>query len=184
MTKPIRRGDSVVARPTPRNNTRWREVFLEKLAETSNVTASAEWANVTTAQVYASRRGEPEFARNWMAALCEGYDNLEMEVLRRLRTGDSKDADGHKFDFGAALRVLTAHRESAARERAIRDNEDADAIIASTASTTAAAAASGNDDLPGWHGRERQRGVPDAASAASAASAGARARIISGYSIE
>jgi hypothetical protein len=181
MTKPIRRGDSVVARPTPRNNTRRREVFLEKLAETSNVTASAEWANVTTAQVYASRRGEPEFARKWMAALCEGYDNLEMEVLRRLRTGDSKDADGHKFDFGAALRVLTAHRESAARERAIRDNEDADAIIASTASTTAAAAASGNDDLPGWHGRERQRGVPDAASAASA---GARARIISGYSIE
>ena len=130
MTKPIGRGRNPVARPTPRNNTRWREVFLEKLAETSNVTASAEWANVTTAQVYASRRGEPEFARKWMAALCEGYDNLELEILRRLRTGDSKDEDGNKFDFGAALRVLAAHRESAARERAIRDNEDADAIIA------------------------------------------------------
>lgn len=130
MTKPIRRGRNLVARPTPRNNTRWREVFLEKLAETSNVTASADWANVTTAQVYASRRGEPEFARKWLAALCEGYDNLEMDMLRRLRTGDSKDEDGNKFDFGAALRLLAAHRESAARERAIRDNEDADAIIA------------------------------------------------------
>ncbi len=130
MTKPIRRGRNLVVRPTPRNNTRWREVFLEKLAETSNVSLSAEWASISTAQVYASRRCEPEFARKWTAALCEGYDNLEMDVLRRLRTGDSKDLDGNKFDFGAALRILAAHRESAARERAIRDNEDADAIIA------------------------------------------------------
>jgi hypothetical protein len=130
MTKPIRRGRNPVARPKPRNNTRWREAFLERLAETSNVTASAEWANVTTAQVYASRRSEPEFARKWLAALCEGYDNLEMDMLRRFRTGDSKDEDGNKFDYGAALRLLAAHRESAARERAIRDNEDADAIIA------------------------------------------------------
>ncbi len=130
MTKPIRRGRNKVARPAPRNNTRWREVFLEKLAETSNVTASALWANVTTNQVYASRRGEPEFARKWMAALCEGYDNLEMDLLRRLRTGDSKDEAGNKFEYGAALRLLSAHRDSAARERAIHANEDADAIIA------------------------------------------------------
>ena len=130
MTQPIRRGRNPVARPQPRSNTRWREVFLEKLAETSNVSASAEWANVTTAQVYASRRGEPEFARKWMAALCEGYDNLEMDILYRLRTGDLKDAGGGKFEFGAALRLLAAHRDSAARERAIRDNEDTDKIIA------------------------------------------------------
>lgn len=130
MTKPVRRGRNPVARPQPRNNTRWREVFLEKLAETSNVSASAEWANVTTSQVYASRRGEPEFARKWMAALCEGYDNLEMEILHRLRSGEDKDEAGRKFDFGAALRLLAAHKDSTAREKARLDNEDADAVIA------------------------------------------------------
>jgi hypothetical protein len=130
MTKPFRRGRNLSTRPTPRNNTRWREVFLEKLAETSNVTASAEWANVTTAQVYASRRQEPEFARKWMAALCEGYDNLEMEILHRLRSGNDTDDAGRKFEFGAALRLLAAHKDSTAREKALRDNEDADVVIA------------------------------------------------------
>lgn len=131
MTKPIRRGRARVARPAPRNNTRWREVFLERLAETSNVRASADWAHVTTSQVYASRRTEPEFARKWQAALCEGYDNLEMDVLDRLRNGEPGDAAGKKFEYAVALRLLAAHRESVARERAMRDNEDADEVLAS-----------------------------------------------------
>ena len=130
MTNPTLRGRNPAARPAPLNNTRWREVFLEKLAETANISASAEWAVTTTSQVYASRRSEPEFARKWMAALCEGYDNLEMHVLQRLLTGDAKDAEGGKYDFGAALRILAAHRESTARERAIRDNDAADAVLA------------------------------------------------------
>lgn len=130
MTKPLERSRAPVARPAPRNNTRWREVFLEKLAETSNVSASAAWAHVTTSQVYASRRGEPEFARRWQAALCEGYDNLEMELLYRLRTGDTAAPGGGKFEYAVALRLLAAHRESAARERALRDNEDADQVLA------------------------------------------------------
>ena len=132
MTKPLERSRAPVARPAPRNNTRWREVFLEKLAETSNVSASAAWAHVTTSQVYASRRGEPEFARRWQAALCEGYDNLEMELLYRLRTGDTAAPGGGKFEYAVALRLLAAHRESAARERALRDKnlELAAAILA------------------------------------------------------
>ena len=131
MTKPIRRGRAHVARPKPRNNTRWREVFLEKLAETSNVTASAEWAHITTSQVYASRRGEPEFARSWQRSLCEGYDNLEMEILHRLRKGESKEGAGTKFEYAIALRLLSAHKESVAREKAMRDNESADDVLAS-----------------------------------------------------
>jgi transcriptional antiterminator Rof (Rho-off) len=34
--------------------------------------------------VYDTRRNNA-FARKWQAALCEGYDNLEMELLYRLR---------------------------------------------------------------------------------------------------
>ena len=140
MTKPTKRGRAPVSRPRPRKNTRWRQVFLEKLAETSNVTAAAKWAHVATSQVYASRRGEPEFARKWQAALCEGYDNLEMDLLHRLRTGEVRPASGAKrgvrtFDNATALRLLTAHRDSVARERAMRDNEDAAEILASIDAT-------------------------------------------------
>ncbi|MEO7247819.1 MAG: hypothetical protein ABIW31_05145 [Novosphingobium sp.] len=129
MTKPIGRGRNPVARPVPRNNTRWREVFLGKLAETSNVTAAAEWAHISTAQVYASRRGEPEFARKWMNALCEGYDLLELELLSRLRIGESKEEPSRKFDNATALRLLTAHRATVARERALRDNRSEQAVL-------------------------------------------------------
>ncbi len=129
MTKPIGRGRNPVARPAPLNNTRWREVFLEKLAETSNITASAEWAHISSAQVYASRRGEPEFARKWMNALCEGYDLLELELLNRLRSGENKEPTGPKFDNATALRLLAAHRATVGRERALRDNRSEQAVL-------------------------------------------------------
>ena len=59
-----------------------------------------------------------------------------MELLHRLRTGELKPASGAKrgvraFDNATALRLLAAHRESAARQRAIRSSEDAEAIVLS-----------------------------------------------------
>lgn len=103
----------------------WRPVFLAVLADTSNVTASAKEAGVATSTVYDLRRKDAEFNREWQVALCEGYDNLEMEVLERLRKGELKPLPGAKrnirsFDNGAAMRLLAAHRESTARERAFR----------------------------------------------------------------
>lgn len=111
--------------------TLWMRNFLAALAETSNVTAAADKAAVTKAHVYKVRREDPEFARQWQGALCEGYDNLEFELLDRLRNGIVSDAEGRKFDNAAALRLLTAHRESVSRERALRDNEDAARIVES-----------------------------------------------------
>lgn len=108
----------------------WRKVFLITLAETSNVSRSCEAAGVGVSTVYALRRKNAEFTRRWMIALCEGYDHLEMDLLSRLRSGEARD-DGRKYEYGTAFRLLAAHRESAARERAMRDNEDADAILAS-----------------------------------------------------
>ncbi len=93
------------------------------LAETSNVTAAALAAGVNPGRAYKSKRTEPEFARLWREALCEGYDNLEMELLQRLRFGEPKDVDA-KFDNANALRLLTQHRETVARQRAIRENAD------------------------------------------------------------
>lgn len=114
----------------------WSRVFLSELAATSNVSAAARKAEVSTFIVYEMRRTRAEFSRQWQEALCEGYDHLEMALLHRLRAGEIKPAAGAKrgvrqFDNATSLRLLTAHREAVARQRAMRDNEDADAILAS-----------------------------------------------------
>jgi hypothetical protein len=115
---------------------KWSKAFLSELAATSNVTASARKAGISTTHAYDTRRNNPEFNREWQRALCEGYDHLEMEMLQRLRAGEVKPASGAKrgvrgFDNATAFRLLAAHRDSAARHRAIRSNEDAEAIALS-----------------------------------------------------
>lgn len=107
----------------------WRGLFLDTLADTSNVTESAKVAGINTARAYRVRRKEPEFARRWQAALLEGYENLEMETLRRLRMGVSKDDP--KFDIANAIRLLVLHGETVARQRAGQAQIDEGAVIAS-----------------------------------------------------
>ncbi|WP_260926498.1 hypothetical protein [Novosphingobium sp. 9] len=122
--------DDAAAADNAKPNAHWRGVFLAALAETSNVTAAAAAAAVPPSRPYKVRREEPEFARLWYAALLEGYENLEMEVLQRLRFGEGKD-DAVRFDNAAALRLLGLHRETVARERALREDEDVAAVRAS-----------------------------------------------------
>ena len=127
-------GQPVAGRKKP--FAKWSRVFLSELAATSNVSAAARKAGIHASTAYDTRRQNPEFNRAWQAALCEGYDHLEMELLHRLRTGEIKPAKDAKkgvrtFDNATTFRQLAAHRESAARQRAIRENEDADAILAS-----------------------------------------------------
>jgi len=109
----------------------WREKFIAALAQSSNVTWSASQANISVSRVYQARSGEPEFARLWIAALWEGYEHLEMEVLRRLRQGDLLTNDGTKYDFANAIRLLTAHRENVARAQAAKRNVSAAEVRAS-----------------------------------------------------
>lgn len=119
MAKPP--GKRIVIRPglkageSGHINNNWRRLFLDHLAESSNVTASAEKAGISVSRAYKVRREEPEFARQWLVALAEGYLHLEMDVVRRLREGDARTADDGKFDFANAIRLLAAHRNTAAR---------------------------------------------------------------------
>ena len=110
---------------------KWQRIFMASLAETSNVTAAAGRACVSVSWVYKLRRQDPDFARRWYAALCEGYDNLEMELLCRLRGGRTSDEAGKAYDNAMALRLLTAHRADAARGRALRDDADEQTVLAS-----------------------------------------------------
>jgi hypothetical protein len=127
----------VRATPTFRNSHRDKrriERFLAELAATSNVAAAAAAAELAVGNVYRLRRTDPAFAKRWYAALAEGYDNLEMELLLHLRSGDATEALGdgpkRKFDVATALRCLTAHRESVAREKGRRTLADEVATIA------------------------------------------------------
>lgn len=99
----------------------WPDTFINELAETSNVKAACAAASISQACVYKKRRSDADFARRWYEALAEGYDNLEMELLGRLRSGqlDDIDQDGtkRKFDIGTAFRCLIAHRETVARQK-------------------------------------------------------------------
>lgn len=72
----------------------WQRKFVAALAETSNVAGAARKAEVSASAAYEARRKNRAFADNWQAALAEGYDNLEIELLRRLREGELKPAAG------------------------------------------------------------------------------------------
>jgi hypothetical protein len=92
----------------------WRSHFVEHLAETSSVAAAAAHAGVSVARACKTRCDEPEFARQWLRALAEGYLHLEMEILRRLREGDFKASDTERYDFVNAIRLLAAHKDNVA----------------------------------------------------------------------
>ena len=113
-----------VGTPTLR---KWWQAFLVALAETSNVSAAARHVNVPASEAYAARRTDRAFAAAWQAALYEGYLNLEMEVLGHLRDPDPE----RKMDVANALRLLGAHRETAAREGAKRSHVSAAEVRAS-----------------------------------------------------
>lgn len=109
----------------------WREKFLACLAETSNVTASAECADISLSWVYKTKREDGGFAEAWLASLCEGYDHLEMELLCRLRHGEARDIPAIKYDNATALRLLLAHRDTRARYMARQENVTAEEVRAS-----------------------------------------------------
>ncbi|MEO6153841.1 MAG: hypothetical protein ABIT09_00540 [Croceibacterium sp.] len=119
-----------------RASKKWYKPFLAELARTSNVAAAARKAQVDTSTAYKTRRDDRAFARQWFDALCEGYDNLEMDLLQRLRDGEleggaAKTRAKRKFDNATAFRLLAAHRLSVNRTRAQRDDDNESAIYAS-----------------------------------------------------
>ena len=91
--------------------------FLDCLAATCNVTASAEAAGFTTFSIYRRRRGDPVFAQRWQAALEQGYARIEMALVRRAADaleGLSPDPATPipAMTVEAALKILSRHRSS------------------------------------------------------------------------
>ena len=114
----------------------WTKKFLARLADSSNVSSSARHAKIDPSTAYRLRRDNSDFERAWQEALYEGYNNLEMELLGRMREGELKPAAGAKrgrrtFDNAIGLRLLAAHREAASRQRAARAHVSAAEVRAS-----------------------------------------------------
>ena len=71
-------GKRIAIRPSLKNgesgpiNNNWRRLFLDHLAESSNVTASAKKAGISASRDYKVRCEEEDFAQAWLAALSEG----------------------------------------------------------------------------------------------------------------
>lgn len=104
-----------------------RKRFLDALIATSNVSQAAKTAAIDLTRLYRWRRSDPGFAAQWRAALAEGYEHLEMEVLAYLRGTDPE----RKLDVPNAIRLLAAHRKTVAEIRAFQEPEDEQAVLAS-----------------------------------------------------
>jgi integrase len=96
------------------------DLFLSILAETCNVSLAAREMKRSTRVFYDLKKRDSGFRAAWMDALREGYDHLEMELVRRARFGTPRDVfyQGKKtgttrvFNDSAALRLLHLHRKT------------------------------------------------------------------------
>jgi hypothetical protein len=89
--------------------------FLDHLAETANVTASAKAAEISPSLAYRMRRERPAFRAAWEAALAEGYARLEaFLVSQALVQANSHTSEttiksrAQKYRLGLSL--LSLHR--------------------------------------------------------------------------
>lgn len=103
--------------PDARLNVKIRSLFLDHLAETANVSASARTAGVGSSAVYAERRRSPAFRDAWALALAEGYARLETDLLAEaLQMANGRTADGtlkaRAQKHRLAIALLSAHRAS------------------------------------------------------------------------
>lgn len=104
---------------------RRRQIFLEHLAATCNVTASAEAAGVHVTTTYVCRMRDEGFRADWDAALVQGYARLEAALLERASSGRARcrvrgdkivegpDAAG-EVDWDKGMQLLNHHRRGLA----------------------------------------------------------------------
>jgi hypothetical protein len=82
-----------------------RADFLDALAETCNVKASAARIGVRPESVYLLRRKEPAFCAAWQRALGLGYQLLETRMVARALDAASEPG----LDVELGFRLLTRH---------------------------------------------------------------------------
>lgn len=109
------------SKASPSRNTRFnatsRRCFLDHLAHSANVAASARAAGISSQLVYSAHRRLPDFKAEWQEALAEGYVRLETNMLAdALKRPSGKTPDGllkaRAQQQRLQLGLLNAHRGS------------------------------------------------------------------------
>ena len=95
-----------------------RAVFLDHLAATCNVDASAAAAGPHVSTVYALRRRDADFAAHWRAALDSGFDRLQGMLIERaigpmkIALGETPVPDPAQMDTALAMQLIEHHRRT------------------------------------------------------------------------
>ena len=94
----------------------WEKPFLKALAETCNVSFSAEIAGISREHAYLWRKRHADFAKDWETAKETGVDALRLHARRRAmgyykepRTVAGERVDVPDFSDRVLLRLLEAH---------------------------------------------------------------------------
>ena len=101
----------------------WRDVFVERLRATGNVTLAAAGAGVSRQSVYRARKRSKKFRRDWVEAHEQAMDLLEGEARRRA-TGVKEDVyyagrvvgTRTVYDTPLLMFLLKAHRPELYRD--------------------------------------------------------------------
>ncbi len=103
--------------PKTRKWVRWTDrlktAFLDHLAATCDVKASAAAIGVDPGSVYHLRRKDAEFSANWATALTLGYEMLETRMIGFALSGGASEAGVSQdaFDFDQGLRMLAINHQ-------------------------------------------------------------------------
>ena len=97
------------------------ETFFATLAVTCNVVRSAKAAGFSTNWAYRRRKFDGAFRNGWIAAVREGYSNLELMLLERamkgtpklVRTARGTDRVMREYSTALAVALLRRHAETA-----------------------------------------------------------------------
>jgi hypothetical protein len=99
---------------------RKRAVFLDHVAATGNVSASASFVGLGESGAYKLRRRDPDFAQQWRVALSAGFDRLQAMLIERamgpltVKIGDTPMPDVSTMDTELAMRLVEHHRRTIA----------------------------------------------------------------------
>lgn len=141
-------GDSAPAQAGAKGNggfPRWseagREAFLDCLAATCNVAASAVAGGVSERTVHKWRRKDAAFAQAWGEALALGYEMLETRLVGHALAGEQGGtiAGGEAMppvSVEMAFKLLSRHRDAPGKPRRATgfprryaDKDDTDRVI-------------------------------------------------------
>jgi hypothetical protein len=99
---------------------RKRAVFLDHVAATGNVSASARIVGLGESGAYKLRRRDRDFAEQWRVALEAGFDRLQAMLIERamgpltVQIGDTPMPDVSTMDTELAMRLIEHHRRTIA----------------------------------------------------------------------